>query len=191
MLRLVAACVMVLLSIVGAQVATAAECGFCLDLVVLQTRDGQAWAAGQPVTLVVHVAHNAASALPSGAQVVVMQTDGDRTKCLGVPLKLVRSDATGALYAGSFFRFHAARYDGVLVVNGEVQSITFDVDRMTAGAAPASDLPAAEPIDTSASVPVLGSASMPAVGVAGLAVCSLLARVLYVRQRRSRLCVVR
>ena len=191
MLRLAAACVMVLSSIVCAQAATAAECRFCVDSVVLQTHDGQAWTAGQPVTLVVHVLDNAASALPLGAQVVVMQTDGDRTKCLGVPLKLVQSDATGALYAGLFFPFHPAHYDGVLITGAEVQDVTFDVNRMVAGAAPAGELPAAEPVDTSAPVPVLGSASdRPAVGATGLAVCSLLALVFYTRQRRTRQALV-
>src|SRR5947209_15008113 len=127
--------------------AAAADCRFCLDSVGLQTRDGQAWTAGQPVTLVVHVAENAAMPLPSTAQVVVMQTDGDRTKCLGVPLKLVQADG---LYAGLFFPFRPARYDGVIVVGNDVQNITFDVAKMAAGAAPEGDLPAAEPLDTSA-----------------------------------------
>src|SRR3979409_268511 len=137
MLRLVAIVSLVLSSAVVAQSAAAAECGLCLDLVTLQTRDGQPWSAGKPVTLVVHVADNAAVTLPSSAQAVVMQTDGDRTKCLGVPLKLVQADASGGLYAGLFFPFRAARYDGKLVVRGNVQEITFDVNQMVAGAAPA------------------------------------------------------
>lgn len=150
MLRFLAILFVLCLPCITAQAAGAADCRFCLDSVAIQTRDGQAWTAGQPVTLVVHVADTIQDGLPSAAQVVVMQTDGDRTKCLGVPLKLVQSDASGGLYAGLFFPFHPARYDGVLVIGGDVESITFDVNQVVAGAAPAGDLPAAEPIDTSA-----------------------------------------
>jgi len=65
-----------------------------------------------------------------------MQTDGDRTKCLCVPLKLVQGDASGGLYAGLFFPFRPARYDGKLVIRGDIQDITFDVNKMVAGSAP-------------------------------------------------------
>src|SRR5215813_10240001 len=84
----------------ASQAATVAaqECTWCLNSVALQTRDGQRWAEGKPVTLVVSVANRVSAPLPQTAQAVVMQTDGDRTKCLGVPLKLVSSDASGGLY---------------------------------------------------------------------------------------------
>ncbi len=186
MLRLVAMLSLVLSSIVLVQSAAAADCRLCLDLVTLQTRDGQPWSAGKPVTLVLHIAGNAAGALPSSAQAVVMQTDGDRTKCLGVPLKLVQSDASGGLYAGLFFPFRPARYDGKLVIGGEIQDITFDVNQMVAGAAPPGELPAAEPIDTAAPVPLFVAAVEPApVRVALLTSVALATLVfLYSRQRR-------
>jgi hypothetical protein len=186
-LRLAVLAFLLLSSLAFAGLAAAADCGLCLDSVALQTRDGQPWTAGRPVTLVVHVANNAAVPLPSSAQAVVMQTDGDRTKCLGVPLKLVKADASGGLYAGLFFPFRAARYDGKLVIAGDVQDITFDVNRMVSGAAPAGDLPAAEPIDTSAAVPILVSTErLPALGVAALALCCVAGFGLYARQRRPR-----
>jgi hypothetical protein len=152
-------CLVVLVSLLATialvQPATASDCRFCLDSLVLQTRDGGAWSAGQPLALVVHVGDTTADTLPSGAQIVVMQTDGDRTKCLGVPLKLVSTDASGATYAGVFFPFRAAHYDGVLQVGEDVvQNIAFDVHQVSAGAAPAGELPAAEPLDTSARGPL-------------------------------------
>jgi len=188
MLRLVAMLSLVLSSIVLVQSAAAADCRLCLDLVTLQTRDGQPWTAGKPVTLVVHVASKAAVPLPSSAQAVVMQTDGDRTKCLGVPLKLVQGDASGGLYAGLFFPFRPARYDGKLVIAGDIQDITFDVNQLMAGAAPAGELPAAEPIDTSAPVPTLTTlAQMPAVRTAAVAFLAMLFVVyLATRERRVR-----
>ena len=185
MLRFGAMLLLVLSSLVFVQAVAAADCRFCLNAVAVQTRDGQPWIAGQPVTLVVRVAQNADTALPATAQVVVMQTDGDRTKCLGVPLKLVQSDASGGVYAGLFFPFHPARYDGVLVVGGDVQSIAFDVNQMAAGAAPAGDLPAAEPIDTSAPrvIPFI-EWPVPAV-VAALGLGSVLALVATSRRWHS------
>jgi hypothetical protein len=179
---------LVISSVVLAHSAAAADCRFCLDLVTLQTRDGQPWSAGKPVTLVVHVAGNGAVALPSSAQAVVMQTDGDRTKCLGVPLKLVQGDASGGLYAGLFFPFRPARYDGKLVIGGDIQDVTFDVNQMVAGAAPAGELPAAEPIDTAAPVPLFVTALEPprvrAAVLTSLALATLV--LLYSRQRRLR-----
>lgn len=185
--RLVAIVLLVLSSVLFSGSAAAADCRFCLDTVALQTHDGRPWTAGQPVTLVVHVADTAAIPLPSSAQAVVMQTDGNRTKCLGVPLKLVQGDASGGLYAGLFFPFRPARYDGKLVVGGDVQDITFDVNQMVGGAAPAGELPAAEPIDTSAPLPtLLGNWQLPAAGTAALAFSALVALGLYTRQRRPR-----
>src|SRR6266849_6388686 len=184
--RLVALLSLVLTSLVFAPSVAADDCRLCLDQVTLQTRDGQPWTAGKPVTLVVHVAGNPAVPLPASAQAVVMQTDGDRTKCLGVPLKLVQGDASGGLYAGLFFPFRPARYDGKLVIGGDIQDITFDVNRMVAGAAPTGELPAAEPIDTAAPVPLFMAAVEPApVRVALLTSVALATLVfLYSRQRR-------
>jgi hypothetical protein len=189
-LRLLATVSLVLSSVVFSWVvfagsAAAADCGLCLDSVALQTRDGQPWTAGKPVTLVVHIVSNSAVPLPSKALAVVMQTDGDRTKCLDVPLKLVQGDATGGLYAGLFFPFRPARYDGKLAIGDDVHPITFDVNRMVAGAAPAGELPVAKRIDTSAQTPAFFSVSrLPAVGAAALALLSLVAVMLYARRRR-------
>jgi hypothetical protein len=99
----------------------------------------------------------------------------------------VEGDAAGGLYAGLFFPFRPARYDGKLVVGNDVQDITFDLDQLVAGPAPAGELPAAAPIDTSAPVPLLLSTShLPWVGAAALAFCSLVALARHARQRRLR-----
>ena len=186
MLRFGVVVLLVVWSLVCVQTVAAADCRFCLNAVAVQTRDGQPWVAGQPVTLVVRVAENADAALPAAAEVVVMQTDGDRTKCLGVPLKLVQSDASGGVYAGLFFPFNQARYDGVLVVGGDVQRITFDVSQIAPGAAPAGELPAAEPLDTSAPrvIPFIDR-PVPAV-MAVLAMGAVLALVATSRRRHTR-----
>jgi hypothetical protein len=114
-----------------------------------------------------------------------MQTDGDRTKCLDVPMKLVSSDGSTGLYAGLFFPFRAARYDGKLSVGDDVSDVTFDVNKIAAGAAPAGDLPAAEPIDTSAApLTFVSSAQLPLIAGAAIAFWTIVGLVIFGRQRR-------
>src|SRR5438094_576486 len=123
----------------------AAACPTCFDpQVSLQTPDGRPWSDGKPVTVVVSAQRPQTVALPPTGLVVVMRTDGDRTKCLEVPLKLVRSDGAGATYAGIFYPFRAAAYDGKLRLGDETSDISFDVRRLaaTAPVAPQADLPA-------------------------------------------------
>jgi hypothetical protein len=186
-IRIGLALLLILASMGLAAAPASAKCGLCVDGVWLQTRDGQPWTAGKPVTLVVHVYQHAIGAsIPPSAAAVVMQTDGDRTKCLDVPLKLVSSDSSSGLYAGLFFPFRAARYDGKLSVGDDVSDITFDVNQVVAGAAPAGELPAAEPIDTSAApVTLLSSAQLPLVAGGAIAFWTIVGLVLYGRQRRT------
>jgi hypothetical protein len=177
---------LLILSSVGLAARTAAaDSGLRVDNVSLQTRDGQPWSGGKSVTLVVHVTSSGLGSIPPSAVAVVMQTDGDRTKCLEVPLKLVSSDGSTGLYAGLFFPFRAARYDGKLSVGDYVSDITFDVNKLVAGAAPAGDLPAAEPIDTSAApVSFVSSSQLPLVAGGAIAFWSIVGLILFARQRR-------
>lgn len=186
MLRVILGALLVSSSLGLAGQAALGDCALCADNVSLQTRDGQPWAAGKPVTLVVHVSRHANGvALPASAVAVVMQTDGDRTKCLDVPLKLVSSDGSTGLYAGLFFPFRAARYDGKLSVGDDVSDITFDVNRLGAGAAPAGDLPAAERIDTSAApLSLVNAAQVPLIAAAAIAFWSIVALIFLRRPRR-------
>jgi hypothetical protein len=178
---------LLILSSVGLTASAAlADCVNCVDNVSLQTRDGLPWTAGKPVTLVVHVTRNAAGTIPTSAVAVVMQTDGDRTKCLDVPLKLVSTDGSTGLYAGLFFPFRAARYDGKMSVGDDVSDVTFDVNKVAAGAAPAGDLPAAEPIDTAAApVTFVSAAQLPLVAGAAIAFWMIVGLIVFGRQRRA------
>ena len=186
MVRIGLALLMILAAIGVSASAATADCALCADNVALQTRDGQPWTDGKPVTLVVHVTRHADGVvIPPSAVAVVMQTDGDRTKCLDVPLKLVSSDVSAGLYAGLFFPFRAARYDGKLSVGDDVSDITFDVNKLVAGAAPAGDLPAAEPIDTAAApVRFLAATQTPLLAVSAIAFWSIIAVAFLRRPRR-------
>jgi hypothetical protein len=185
-LRIGLALLFILASVGVSATAASADCVNCVASVSLQTRDGQPWTAGKPVTLVVRTERHAPGTIPASALAVVMQTDGDRTKCLDVPLKLVSSDGNGALYAGLFFPFRAAKYDGKLSIGDDVADLTFDVNAIAAGAAPAGDLPAAAVIDTAAApVTFVSSAQLPLVAGAALAFWTILAVALFGRQRRA------
>jgi len=185
-LRIGLALLLILSSVGLAASAALADCVNCADNVSLQTRDGQPWSAGKPVTLVIHMTRHASGAVPPSAVAVVMQTDGDRTKCLDVPLKLVSSDGSTGLYAGLFFPFRAARYDGKLSIGDDVSDITFDVNKLVAGAAPAGDLPAAEAVDTSAApITFFSAAQLPLVAGAAIAFWTILGLVVFGRQRRA------
>jgi hypothetical protein len=124
--------------------AALAKCPACFDGLSLQTPDGQPWSAGKPVTLVVSARRGAPGAeFPTTGLAVVMRTDGDRTKCLDVPLKLVKTGGDSALYAGVFYPFRPAAYDGKLSLGEQVFDISFDVRTLaaTTPVASAPDLP--------------------------------------------------
>lgn len=130
----------------------AAKCPTCFDGLSLQTPDGQPWSAGKPVTLVVSARRGApGSEFPTTGLAVVMQTDGERTKCLNVPLKLVKTGGDSATYAGVFYPFRAAAYDGKLQLGDYTFDINFDVRAMAATTplARIPDLPVAQPEEAS------------------------------------------
>src|SRR5438128_2806733 len=144
MRRILLAFVISLLTLASLAVPAAAKCPTCLDGLSLQTPDGQPWSDGKPVTLVVSARRGApGTEFPTTGLAVVMRTDGDRTKCLDVPLKLVKTGGDSALYAGVFYPFRAAAYDGKLSLGDQTFDISFDVNKIaaTAPVANAQDLP--------------------------------------------------
>jgi hypothetical protein len=133
MRRLLLAIAVAMLALATFPATAVAKCPTCVDGVSLQTPDGQPWASGKPVTLVVSARRGApGSEFPTSGVAVVMRTDGDRTKCLDVPLKLVQSGGDTAVYAGVFYPFRAAAYDGKLSLGDTTFDISFDVRTITA-----------------------------------------------------------
>jgi len=166
----------------------AAKCPTCFDGLSVQTPDGQPWSEGKPVTLVVSARRGApGSEFPTTGLAVVMRTDGDRTKCLDVPLKLVKSSGDSALYAGVFYPFRAAAYDGKLLLGDYTFDIKFDVRTLvaTTPVASAPDLPVGsteEPYGPTLSS-VVGT--LPMIGAA-VAFWAAIAWFLYRRMPRRR-----
>lgn len=133
------------LSLVVLPASALAAGTFSVDSVWVQTRDGAPWAEGQPITLVVR-ATSGGAAFPDSTLAVVMQTDGERTKCLDVAMKLVSVDGDVGTYAGIFHPFREATYDGRFSIGEDVHDIRF-----TVGEAPAQPAP----IPAEARLPVL------------------------------------
>lgn len=161
----------------------AAGAPFTVAGVSVQTRDGSVWSEGAPIVLVVRVSSPAATDLPAKALSVVMQTDGERTKCLDVAMKQVSLTGGVATYAGVFYPFRAATYDGRFGIGDDVSEIRFTVG---ATAQAVTSIPAGEEL------PVLGPVRFDygptfdagIIGALAGAVAALAATALLVRRRR-------
>ncbi len=105
----------------------AAGGSFAVVDVSVQTRDGSAWSDGAPIVLVIRVTSPTALELSERALSVVMQTDGERTKCLDVAMKQISVNGGVATYAGVFYPFRAATYDGRFGIGESVSDIRFTV----------------------------------------------------------------
>lgn len=140
-----------LLSLLLSGPVAAGGCAFCVESVTVQTRDGGPWSSGQPIVLVVSARSNSGAALPESALAVVMQTDGEKTKCLDVALRKVAGDDAAATYAGVFFPFREATYDGRVSIGDDVTDIKFVVGSGVPAQAPTAigpgvELPVAAPV---------------------------------------------
>lgn len=129
----------------------AAGCAFCVESVTVQTRDGGPWSSGHPIVLVISARSASGAALPDNALAVVMQTDGEKTKCLDVALRKVAGDGAAARYAGVFFPFREATYDGRVSIGDDVTDIKFVVGPGAPAQAPTTiapgvELPVAAPV---------------------------------------------
>ena len=166
MRRLVLAFVLSMLALGAVAAPATAKCPTCADSASVQTQtpDGKPWSDGKPVTVVVTA--RSTNEFPATALAVVMRTDGDRTKCLDVPMRLVNTSGGSATYAGVFYPFRAAAYDGKLSLGDSTFDISFDVRTLaaTTPVAVSPDLPVGsteEPytiLDTLPIVPILGVA---------------------------------
>ena len=139
----------VLSALALANVAAAGTGALSIEKVTAQTRDGGAWQPGQPVLVVFDVRLGDAASFPDSGLAVVMQAQKERTKCLDVPLRKV-SDAGGvARYAGIFYPFYEATFDGLVSFgDGPTQDFTFRIDAAIAPSDVARDanVPSADPL---------------------------------------------
>lgn len=170
------------LSLASSGAAAAGGNVITVHTVTAQTRDGGAWAAGQPVILTFEVR---GSSFPDTGLAVVMQVRGERTKCLNVPLRKLSDSGATATYAGVFNPFYAAEFGGqVMFGDSTPQDFTLRVDaQLPPSVIPATEeVPAADPRETAPpSLADATSASLPA----ALAALALLLVPLALRRKAA------
>lgn len=100
-----------------------AKCRMCIESISAQTSDGTG-GFGKQITLRLTARSNEGAVLPESATAVVMQVDGDRTKCRTVVLQ--RTGVAGGLgtFAGSFNAYGQTTHSGRLDLGGEVYDFT-------------------------------------------------------------------
>lgn len=103
--------------------AADAKCRLCIESISAQTTDGTG-GFGKQITLRLTARSSEGGILPESATAVVMQVDGDRTKCRTVVLQ--RTGVAGGLgtFAGSFNAYGQTTHSGRLDLGGEVYDFT-------------------------------------------------------------------
>lgn len=103
--------------------AADAGCRLCVESITAQTSGGgSGW--GKSITLRVIARATDQASIPMTATAVVMQVDGDRSKCLNVSLS--RSGVEGGLatYSGTFTGYGQSTHSGRLDLGGEIYDFT-------------------------------------------------------------------
>lgn len=103
--------------------AADAGCRLCVESITAQTSSGgSGW--GKSITLRVIGRATDQASIPTTATAVVMQVDGDRSKCLTV--SLARTGLEGGLvtYSGTFTGYGQSTQSGRLDLGGEIYDFT-------------------------------------------------------------------
>ena len=157
--------------------AADAKCRLCIESISAQTSDGTG-GVGKQITIRLTARSSEGGTLPESATAVVMQVDGDRTKCRTVVLQ--RTGLAGGLgtFAGSFNAYGQTTHSGRLDLGGEVydfivplngQPGTVQLVAFAPGTAPTTQVRAPQVIAQVPAAPVAAArpaaAAQPAGGV--------------------------
>ena len=158
--------------------AADAKCRLCIESISAQTTDGTG-GFGKQITLRLTARSSEGGILPESATAVVMQVDGDRTKCRTVVLQ--RTGVAGGglgTFAGSFNAYGQTTHSGRLDLGGEVYDFTVPLDgrpgtvqlvAFAPGTAPTVQAPAPQAVAQVPAAPVTtarpAAAAQPAGGV--------------------------
>jgi len=187
-----------LLSLLALGTAAYADCASCLTSVFV-SRTGTSIG----LNFTAHAVDG--GALPDTVTAVVMQVDGQRTKCIAVALPKTAESHGAALYSGTFTAYGQASHSGRVDLGGQIYEFTVPLDgragkialaadqsplpqnrfAVQVTAAPATPAPTAAPAAReSALAKVLSAATEPTV-LLGAAVVLLTFIGAYVDRRRS------
>lgn len=102
--------------------AADAGCRLCVESITAQVSGGSGWGKSIDLRVIARAADQAS--IPVTATAVVMQVDGDRSKCLTV--SLTRSGVEGGLatYSGTFTGYGQSTHSGRLDLGGEIYDFT-------------------------------------------------------------------
>jgi hypothetical protein len=115
-----------LFALLGLGTAAYAGCTSCLTSVIVDrtASSGNSTTVGLSFTA---RADDDAS-LPLSVSAVVMQVDGQRTKCLSVTLPKTSGFAGGAVYSGTFSAYGAYSHSGRVDLAGQIYEFTVPLD---------------------------------------------------------------
>jgi hypothetical protein len=110
-----------LFALLGLGTAAYAECTSCFTSVFVER-------SNTTITLSFTARADDGTALPGAATAVVMQVDGNRTKCQNLTL-LKTSDSHGvARYAGAFYAYGTYSHSGRVELAGQIYDFTVPLD---------------------------------------------------------------
>lgn len=105
-----------------------AKCRICVESISAQAAEGSGW--GRSISLRLAVSAGEGVAVPEKASAVVMQVDGDRSKCLTVSLPRVEGTSNGLVtYAGTFQGYGQTTHSGRLDIGGDIYDFTVPLSR--------------------------------------------------------------
>jgi hypothetical protein len=125
---------LILLILAALGTAAYAGCQTCLERIVAER-------SGTGVTLMI-VARSADESLvfPESGSAVVMQVDGNRTKCLNVQLLRKGTEGPGiAVYSGTFTAYGEKTHSGRVEIGGQIYEFTVPLDGRSGTLAIAAD----------------------------------------------------
>jgi len=111
-----------------------ADCTTCLTSVFLQ-RPG----SGTSVTLTFTARADGGTAIPAEAAAVVMQVDGQRTKCQTITLLKTAELEGVAVYSGTFSAYGTYSHSGRVELGGQIYDFTVPLDGTAGKIAVATD----------------------------------------------------
>ena len=121
MWRLIALAALLMTAALGS--AADAKCRMCVESISAHTNDGTAgW--GKQITLRLAARSSDGLAFPANATAIVMQVDGDRSKCITVALYKGGVSGDLATYAGTFTAYGQTVHSGRLDLDGDVYDFT-------------------------------------------------------------------
>ena len=121
-----------LFALVGLGTAAYAECTSCLTSVFIHRSD-------TTIDLTFTATSDDPGALPNSVTAVVMQVDGQRTKCQNVTLPKVSGSNGSAVYAGTFSAYGVYSHSGRVDLGGQIYDFVVPLDGKAGTIAVAAD----------------------------------------------------